>query len=189
VKPDVHFGLQACICLGLLVATSTALGADERPLVQSPALGLEFRGPPGWIVRHLTEGDESVVAITRELLDGFPRYRAGFSARTLNGERRRRGVSPLTMARASCKSAQQRGIATTECLESRVGTLKRVEWQVIYPPGSGDRTVTIAWVVCLADEFGDSLVRLVLEAPEPEWAEVKSVAGELMTTVRRIRAE
>jgi hypothetical protein len=67
--------------------------------------------------------------------------------------------------------------------------LKRVEWRFIYPPDSRDPTVTTAWAVCLADEFGDSLVRLVLEAPEPEWAEVKSVAAHLMTTVRRIRTD
>jgi len=72
-------------------------------------------------------------------------------------------------------------------LESRVGILKRVEWQFIYPPDSRERTVTIAWTAYLADEFGDSLVRLVLEAPEPDWAEVKAVAGDLMTNVRRIR--
>jgi hypothetical protein len=187
VKPDVHCGLQACVCLGLMLAASTTLGADERPLVQSPALGLEFRAPPGWIVRHLTERDESAVTITRELLDGFPRYHAGFSARTVNAERRRRGLTPLTMARMLCKNARLRGIATTECLETHVGTLKRVEWQFIYPPDSSQPTVTMGWAVCLADEFGDSLVRLVLEAPEPEWVEVKGVAGELMTTVRRIR--
>jgi hypothetical protein len=184
-----RFGLLKYVCLSLMAAASSSHGADEYQLVRSPALALELRAPPGWIVRHLTENEEAVVAVTRELLDGFPRYRVGFSATSVNRERRRQSVRPLAMARALCGSAQERGIATSECLESQMDGVSRVEWRVFYPPEVRERTGTVAWVVCLADEAGDSLVRLIFEAPQPEWAEVESVAADLMAKVRRIRTE
>lgn len=61
----------------------------------------------------------------------------------------------------------------------------RVEWKVLYPAAFNQTTGTVGWVVCLADEAQNRLVRLVFESPENEWAAVESVGAELMTSVRR----
>jgi hypothetical protein len=184
----LHSWLRACACLALMATVSTSLGGEKYGPVRSSDLGLEFRAPAGWIVRHLTENGESVVAITRELLDGFPRYHVGFSATSVNVERRGRKIGSLTMARALCGLAQKRGTATSECLESQVDGVTRVEWRVFYPPESPGGTATVGWAACLADEARDSLVRILFEAPESEWVEVESVAAELMKNVRRMRS-
>ena len=64
--------LQACAYLVLMTTASTSLGGEEYGPVRSSDLGLEFRAPAGWLVRHLSENGESVVAITSRRLSSLP---------------------------------------------------------------------------------------------------------------------
>jgi hypothetical protein len=119
----------------VLVATANCFAADQSQSVTSAELGLQFRAPPGWIVRHLTSDDgEPNVAITRELLDGFPRYRVGFSAASVNVQRS--GDRAVGRARGLCAQAQQRRIATTKCLVSQSDEAPQNEWAAVESVGA-----------------------------------------------------
>lgn len=177
--------LAATALVALFAAPSLAAGADTT-LVRSADLQLEFRAPSGWIVRHLADGDEHIVAITRELLQGFPRYHVGFTATSVNGARRKAKRTPSSMARGLCAMAQKRDSTGTRCLESEWNGFLRVEWSANFAPVSGATEGTRAWIVCLADDGSDVLLRAMFEAPQSEWAGLEGTAKALIGSVRRL---
>jgi hypothetical protein len=173
---------RAAMVAVLFTASAPAIVvAEDFTDVQSVALKLILRAPVGWIVRHLEDGEEHSVVISRELLDGFPRFHAALSVRSANVVRRNTNVSPTSMARGLCAMAQRDGGATTRCRESMSGRFVRVEWNATYPAQTGGVGASIAWVAYLADDDADELVSLLFEAPQSEWDALEPIARELMT--------
>ena len=176
------------VLLTLAVAVGATSGCSGTPLegdfVRAEELQLEIWAPKGWIVRSFIEDGERHFAISRGLQDAFPRYLVGFNAAEVNILRKKAPESPLGMARWLCQRAQDRGIATAPCRETTFHKFQRIEWQVRYPVEAPSLEPTIALVVCLADDKGDNLMRLIFEAPESEWPAVQRIAQQMMSTIK-----
>jgi hypothetical protein len=173
----------------LLLAGALASCSSEQkgpPAVQSKEMGLTFSSPPDWIVRQLDNEGEHYVAITRELLEGFPRFRVGFTAITVNVARRGHKVKATVMARDLCQMAAQRGAAFTECSESSFEGFTVVEWKANEGVDQKDTEPSVTWVKCLADDAADTLIRIVFEAPRSEWAAQEKTAKAMMNGVHRL---
>jgi hypothetical protein len=172
-----------------LVVASTASCEATLPdgaIIRSESLEFEVWAPKSWIVRHFNNEGEDTLAITRELNDGFPRYLVGFSAATSNILRRQANESPISMARWLCGLAQKRATAVTSCSESQFGRYRRVEWQVRNPAEDPSPEPTMAWVVMLADDQRDLLIRVIFEAPESQWPAVERIGQQMISTLQDV---
>jgi hypothetical protein len=174
----------ALIGLALVGAAFGASADDGFTDVPSPELRLQLSAPDGWIVRRLTENGEHRVAITRELLEGFPRFHVGLTVSSADVMRRERHTSASTMARGVCQVQQKNGTATTPCRETVLNGLLRVDWQARFPPETGAGEGSVAWLSYLADDNADTLVTFNFETPESEWSALQSNSPPLKTKKR-----
>jgi len=153
--------------------------------VQSAELGLRVLAPTGWIVRHTSQGGDHGLTISRELSDGFPRYRVGFKASTVNALRRAKEVPASTMARDLCAMRFSAADSVSDCSTSYFEGFLRVEWRASIAATDEDPQDSVAWIAYLADDSRDTLIYMIFVSPSSEWEQQYPAAELLMNGLKR----
>jgi hypothetical protein len=160
------------------------LASDGGKVVEDATLNIQAYVPPGWIVRQIEEDGEHRMVISRELLEGFPRFRMGLTVRSVNTLRRQAKAAPSEMALGLCELNQKNGSAITPCHTSSSGQDLVVEWKVLFP-GEGADTPAVAWKKILANDTADTLLWATFQYPQAEATQGESVAARVMPSVQR----
>ena len=140
---------------------------------------IQVPAPDGWIVREGEVDGDQVFAITRELVDSFPRYLVGIQLRTLNTNRRSAGEMPAAWAVSLCEMGRGRGTVVGPCKRSTSHGMIQIVASHVYPAVGPANEDGRGRVMYLADERNDELYTLIFEAPDSEWEAVRAI-GEVV---------